>query len=64
MDNITAASRDQMQFYVLYIGNVQLAENFILTDVLFIPMFAYNMFSISYLIVGTFYSINLSTNTC
>lgn len=52
------------QIPVQFIGNVRLSADLMLEDVLFVPQFKFNLFSVSFLTRKSSLSIRFLTNSC
>lgn len=55
---------DQKKFSVKYVGDVEIGDDFILNNVLYIPEFSYNLLSVSALLKDSRFSVNFSSNGC
>lgn len=64
VDNISIILPTHMTFSVEFVGNVQLNEDILLTNVLLVPTFTHNLLSVSALLQDPRYSIIFSDNNC
>lgn len=64
VDNISVVFPTQYRFMVEYIGTVNLSPDIILTEVLNVPDFSYNLLSVSTLIKHSSHSVNFCGASC